>query len=146
MSVAAILALIRDVALMAGVGFVLWFVMHAEHNADELRGIKATLGQQQKWQEGETRAATTANGALSDLNNRLDALDKRGPVIVRIPMPAKVGAPATAGGASADACPSAPGAGDGVRSIDVRPVLEGPERRIATAMIECRQALDAWPK
>jgi len=146
MSIGAVLALIRDVALLAGVGFVLWYVTHAEHNADELRNIKATLGQQQQWQEGQTRAATTASGALSDLSARLDALDKRGPVIVRIPMPAAVPTAPTAAGAPANACPSAPGAGDGVRSIDIRPVLEGPERRIATAMIECQQALDAWPK
>jgi hypothetical protein len=145
MSIGAVLALIRDAAILAGVGFTLWYVMHAEHNADELRNIKATLGQQQQWQGEQTRAASTANSSLNDLNARLDALDKRGPVVVRIPVPAPLGSTAAAGSAPANACPSAPGASDGVRSIDIRPVLEGPERRIATAMIECRQALDAWP-
>lgn len=146
MTIGAVLAIIRDVALLAGVGFVLWYVTHAEHNADELKSIKATLGQQATWQEGATRAATTASNQLSDLNGRLAALNSRGPIIVRIPVPAAV-APATAPASSpAHACPSSPGVGDGVRSIDVRPVLEGPERRIATAMIECQQALDAWPK
>lgn len=140
------LAVARDVLILAALGFLLWFVTHAEHNADELKNIKATLAQTQKWQEGQTSAATTASNSLKGLNDRLDALDQRGPVIVRIPVPAASASAKSPVGTTPYAGPSACPAGSDVRSVDIRPVLERPERAIATAMIGCQQLLDAWPK
>lgn len=144
MTFTAALALAKDLFLVAAVGAVLWFVAHAEHNADQLKDLKATLGQQQRWQDAQTKASGKANDSLQALTDRLDAIDKRGPIIVRVPGPAV--AAAAASSAVVNAGTGACAAGANVRSVDIRPVLESPERTIATAMIKCQQVLDSWPK
>jgi hypothetical protein len=151
----AALALLKDLAILAALGFILWYVTHAEHNADQLKDLKANLAQVQqtqttmtRWQEEETHARTKADSALDALNTRVDALNR--PLIVRVPSNTYAALPrgASAPGSSPapNACGTQPGSLGTVRQVDIGPMLADIERRYGTALIECQRLIDSWPK
>ena len=148
-----IIALIRDGAILVGVGLILWFVWHSAHNAEELKSMKADLKQIQaneataaRWRQEQTDASEhTANGVKA-LNDRLNNAK---PVIVRVPVPAGAAAPGnpgTSGSRGANAPGAPPGPAGSVREVDVTAVLGPLERKYGTALIECQGVLDAWPR
>jgi len=155
MTFTAALALAKDLAILAALGFILWYVTHAEHNADQLKDIKANLVQVQqnqttmtRWQQEQTDARTKADQALDTLTTRVGALNH--PLIVRVPgnAPATVprGASAPGSGAAPNTCATQPGSAGAVRQVDIGPMLADIERRYGTALINCQRLIDSWPK
>lgn len=148
------LKLARDVAIVAGIAFVLWFVWDARKNKDEITSLKADIAtmkqndeQRTRWQGDITNALNTAIDKQQKLSDYLNDPAHNKPIIVRVPT--SVGVQAPAAGASASAAPNAGRVPEGhdepVQLIDIRSVWNAYFAKYGGALIDGQKCYDGWP-
>lgn len=153
MTPAAILALLRDTALVVGVGLILWLVYRGGENsvkASDLKSLQAEIAQQAKILNQWHQESTDANDQLS----RDVAAIHAAPVVVHdwmrndtCPKPPVLPATsAAASGQPASAGGSQQGPGDAARADRRDAIVADFKQRWETSLAECRAALAQWPR
>lgn len=147
MTPAAIIALIRDVAIASALGFILWSLVHYGEDIVKIRELPALQRQleanaaaEADWQKQRETADEQRSKDIASIGARID--NNHQPVIVRVP--ANPGAVPVAAGAPGS-CPAAAGPADNGSGIDRRPAVNQFEHKYESALIECRNALAQWP-
>lgn len=146
------LKLARDLAIVAGIGFILWFVWHARADKDEITSLKADIAtlkqndeQRTRWQGDITHGLETATLNQKVLMDYLSANHK--PIIVRVPASQPV--PTSAGGPAAQPA-HAGGVPEGhdepVQLIDIRPMWNAYVAKWGGALIDGQKCYDSWPQ
>ena len=152
MTPAQIVSAVRDLAILAALGFVLWYVHRADENAAAVRDLKSDTKQlvqnQQttdRWHQEQTDANTKSNDAMAALAR---AVSNQPPVIVRVPASKAPDVPAHPGEAARPA-PDEGGvpAGHGAagQEVDRRPDIAAYELKYGAALIQGQKCYDSWP-
>lgn len=149
-----IIALIRDIGLLVGVGLILWFVYKGGEDrvkASDLKSLQAEIQQQAKTLSDWRKEATDANDQLSkDVSAiNLSAATPVQHVWVRdAPCPQPAVLPATTPKAAGEPAPPGP-IQPGVRTdaaADRRDAIVAEfKRRWETELAECRALAAQWP-
>lgn len=147
MTPAQILAIIKDVAIIAGLIFVVLWIRNDGKNVVKIQDLQAVqkqlaanAAQEAAWatqrQQAEVQHAQDIQAVSAAVNAH------SAPIIVRVPAnPSPLpGTSPTATGAN----PGRGGSDDGPR-IDLRPAVSAFERKYETAFADCRSALSQWP-
>lgn len=153
MTPAAIFSVVKDGLIIAAVAFVCWFLVHTGENVVKVGDLQAVTKQLQanaeqveKWQQQKDQADGQLQIDLSKINTQppvakppVWVCNNAGPKPVPgIPGPAANVDPGAGGGIG----PDRPGTG----KVDVGPAVDAAERTIETALAECRDLRDSWPK
>lgn len=155
MTPTAIYTAVRDALIAAALGFILWYVHHADGNAAkvaDLEGVEkqltANAAQVAAWQKESIDANAQRASELAQV--RSDIAAHSAPVYVMRNVPPGPGA--LPGAAAAARCPAPQGGGAdaGPRGdlvpVDVRPELERFELKYEAALANCRAILNQWPE
>lgn len=153
MSPTAIIALVRDVVIVAALGFILWYVHRADTNAVKVSDFQAVqkqithnADQVAAWQKEATDANAQRQTEMAGIRSSIDS--QRAPVLVcnrpasGSPVPRAPAAPA--GGAAAGGTADAGPRGD-PQPVDVRPLVNQFELKYEAALASCRAVLNQWP-
>jgi hypothetical protein len=149
-SITAIIALVRDGVILGALGYILWFIHHADANAAKVRdlsGVVAQLNanalQEAAWQRESKVAETQRQAELANIAGTIAA--QRTPLFVRIPTN-----PDAVSGTPPSPSNHPPGAGGDVegsgRDIDVRQRINAFETELEGHLADCRAVLNSWPK
>lgn len=148
-----IIALIRDVAILGALGFVVLWIRNEGAQSVRKQDLKAVQSQladnalrQQQYAQ-EARDAQTQHSHDVETISAAIAAHSIQPVLVRIPPGSGPlhGISTASGNQSAASGSAHPGPGEPVPLIDIRPGLIQFEQRYENALDECRQALATWP-
>jgi hypothetical protein len=145
---AAIISLVKDIVIVAAIGFLVFiFVTYGKDvvKVADMKAVQKQLTENSatiaRWQKESTDADANHVSVLAQITASIDK--QRAPVFVRGPTcPNAVPAPAPKAGDST----SAPRVVDTGRGIDYRPVINQFELKYETALTDCYTALDKWPK
>lgn len=148
MNPAQIIALVRDVLVVVGIG---WLIFHIYRDGEDKvrrqdmevvqKQLTANAAQQARWAQERTDAETKRD---SDLRSVRDAIASNSrPVIVRVPSGGSAVSGHTAGAAS---CPAGSGGSDGTVGKDLRPAIREYEEWIEREFGDCRVVLSQWPR
>lgn len=147
------LKIARDIAILVGVGFILWFVWNAKGNKDEIANLKTDMAvvkqnaaQQTKWQGDITSGLNTAIQKQQELSAYLADPANHKPIIVRVPASSLVPGAAGAAGPPANAGGVSPGHEQAVQLLDVRPMWDSYIAKYGQALIDGQKCYDSWPK
>lgn len=154
MTLTAIIALIKDLVIVAAIGLLVYVLVTYGKDivkVADLQGLQKQITQNSKteadWRKEQTDANTKRDVDLSKVTFAIDS--QRAPVyIVRGgssspgPVPANH---AQAGGQAAGAGGADAGRGGDSQPVDVRPQINAFELKYETAIADCRAALDSWP-
>ena len=154
MSPAAIYTAVRDLLILAVIGFIAFRVYTDGKNAAKVadmaavqKQLAANAAQSAAWQKESSDANLKRQSELAQVSSAIGA--QRAPVLV-CPGPSSPGPlpshPTGAGGEpaaprSADAGPRA-----GAAAIDIRPAINAFELKYERAFADCRSVLNQWPK
>jgi hypothetical protein len=147
MTPAMIWTIVRDAAVLAALGFVIWrLVDYGEDRvkSQDLKAVQAQIAQNSKqvasWQAQAEAANAKESQDLASVDAHIAA--NHAPIIVRVPTRAGPvpGAPACPAGADPNGGGADPGSG-----VDIRPALAAFETKYEKALADCRQVVDSWP-
>jgi hypothetical protein len=154
MSPAAIYTAVRDLVILAVIGFIAWQVYALGADRVKLADMAAVTkqlnqnaAQSAAWQKESTDANAQRAAELAQVSR--DIASHASPVYVvrNAPSAGPVPAPATAAGCGAPAGGGAhAGPGDDPSAIDIRPQIALFEQRYERALADCRALLNAWPQ
>jgi hypothetical protein len=146
MTPASIIALVRDVAILAALGFVVYLLINYGKDQVKVADIKAVQVQlqhntelQAAWQKEQTDADTKRSTDLAAVASTIASHNT--PVFVR--GPACVGSVPNDPGKAGNPTGGPPSTDQG-RGIDYRPLIDQFESKYSTALIDCYAALDKW--
>jgi hypothetical protein len=147
-SIATIIALVRDAVILGALAWIILFIYHAGENADLKADMKAL--QVQLTANAKTEAKYAEEARLAEAQRQVDNQaivaavgSHTDPVFVchnpgRSAVP---GAPA----APAGSAPAAGGSDAGPRE-NLRPAISAYELKYEGSLATCRAVLEAWPK
>jgi hypothetical protein len=154
MTPSQILAIARDVVILAALGFVVWWIWRSGEDRIKVQDItavqeqlKANAKQLADWKK---ESADADAQRATDLQGVRDLIAHGKPLVVRLapaaPGPGAVPGAAT-GASGGAACPGSAdaGSGSGTRTVDLRPAIAALETRYETALADCRAVLAKWP-
>lgn len=156
MTPSQIIAIVRDVVILAALGFVVFWIWRSGEDRVKVSDMAAVEKQLAanateigKWRDQATKAEEQRNADTQTI--RADISSHSAPILVRPPAPApRTGSlPSPASGAG---CPSPiGGAADGgargsTSTVDLRPAISALELKYESALADCRAALAKWPK
>jgi len=146
-----IIALIKDVVIVAAIGLVIYVLVNygkdivkVQDMAAVQKQIAANTATEARWREERDHADQNRDAQLAQVAGAIDK--QRAPVYLMRPAAAapNPGAlPGNAGQAGNPACPT--GGSDQGLGVDSRPAINALELKYSTALIECYAALDKWP-
>jgi hypothetical protein len=154
MTPAAIIALVRDVAIVGGLAFIIWWIHTDGANSVKVADLQAVQQQitannqkQAQWAQESSDAQTQHTQDLAKIS-ALVASHATQPIIVRLPAsPGPVSDTAThASTQPSSGGPTDPGSGKPAQSINIREGLSVFESRYETELADCRAAIAIWPR
>lgn len=151
MSPTLIIAIVRDVAIVGALIFIVWWIRTSGANAVKVsdmqavqKQIAAQATQQAQWAQEARNAAIQRTQDMAQVTAAIGA--QRAPILVQ---------PATQP-ACPDHLPASPAASSsstagsgGIISgagRDIRPAINAFELKYETALADCRAAIASWPK
>lgn len=153
MTVSAILALIRDIAIAIALGFIVYRVYTDGANSvkvNDLKALKAQLDDNSKqvaqWAQDAQHAQTQRTQDMATVSAAIAS--HSAPIVVMRDRPANSG-PVSGVAVPAGAQPAGGGTTDaGARSdpVDVRPFISAFEERYEGFLADCRAEHAQWPK
>jgi hypothetical protein len=148
----AIIAVIRDVVIVAAIGIVIYLLIHYGEDVVKVtdmaavqRQITANIQTEAQWRQEQTDADSKRDTEIQQISAAIGA--QRAPVYTVQPSAAKARScavssnPITAGGQ-----PAVGGSADSGRGEDLRPAINAFELKYETALADCRSVLSQWPK
>jgi len=143
-TIAQIMALVRDAVIVAAIAFFCWKLVDYGEDQVQVSEFRALQAQvlhnsqlQQQWNKQKEQADEQRIADLASIGARIDA--QHAPIIVRVPA-------ASGPGPLPGPTPATGSADTGSGGIDIRPRINLFEHRYETALADCRAALAAWPK
>lgn len=156
MTPSQVIALIRDVLILAALGFLVWWIWRSGEDRVKVTDMAAVQKQLaanartlEQWKAQSTQAETQHAADLETIRSTL--AQHSAPILVRVPAPA-AGPYALPGASPAPRCEPAGAGGDhgatggGSRTVDIRPAVTAVEERAEEALADCRAALAKWPR
>lgn len=147
-----ILALIRDVAIVGALAFVVYRIYTDGANAVKVADMKAVQKQLDantqtvaRWSQEASDAQKQRTQDLSTIHDAIAAHSQ--PIVVLRDRPASAGtvpSPSATPGSQPAACGSAD-RGSGKDTVDIRPDISAFETKYEGALAECRAAIASWP-
>jgi hypothetical protein len=150
-----IIAVVKDVAIVAFGVWLFLFIRHSGQDAIKLADMQAVqkqiavnATQEAQWNQQHAQAEAARDESLKTINATIVA--NRTPVLLRItaPAPSANPVPGGAGGAQggnpSGGGPSAGPGGDS-QSIDLRPAINAFESKYEAALADCRAVIASWP-
>lgn len=151
----AIIALVKDLVIIAAVACTLYFVMNYGEDFVKLKDVQALQLQlkdnataEARWRQEQVNADTDKEATLSRLALAIGS--QRAPVYVLRggspsagPVP---GAPAPAGGEPARPGGTHAGSRGDLEPLDQRPAVNAYEIKYEGALADCRAGLAKWPR
>ena len=152
MTPAAIIALIRDIAVVGALAFIVWWIRTDGANSVKVTDMKAVQKQLDanskqvaQWAQEASNAQTQRSQDMAQVSAAIAAHSQ--PIVVLRDRPGSPGtvssAPTSTGGQSA-ACGSADG-GSGKDTVNIRPDISAFERKYEQALADARSCIAAWP-
>lgn len=151
-----IIALVRDVAILAGLAFVVFWIWRSGGDRVKVQDMAAVQIQltanAAKLDAWRKEAADADQKRSTDLEGvRALILQHNQPILVRTAAPAASagslpGHPLSASCVAARAGGSDAGSGGSARTIDLRPDIARLELKYESALGDCRAALAKWPQ
>lgn len=148
MPLSAYIALARDVLIVGALGYILWFIHHADANAAkvaDLQGVvtqlKANAVQAQKWEDERQNAEAQR---LIDNATVIAAVAQHNDPIRLCNTPRPNAVPGNT--ASASSNPPSAGGHDEGPGRDLRPKISAFERKYEDYFTACRVVLKEWPR
>lgn len=153
MTPAAIIALVRDVAVVGALAFIIWWIRTDGANSVKVTDMKAVQKQLDantqtvaQWSQEASHAQQQRTQDMAQVSAAIAAHSQ--PIVVLRDRPASPGtvssAPTSASGQST-ACGSADG-GSGKDTVDIRPDISAFERKYEQALADARSCIASWPK
>jgi len=150
----AIVALVKDIVIVAAIAFVFYFVRNSGEDLVKLKdvqGLKLQLqdnaSREQRWREEQINADSERDASVKQLAASIAG--QRAPVYVLRGGPADPrplpGDPAAPRGAPALACGIDRGPRADRAAVDIRPQINQFELKYETAFADCRALLSKWP-
>lgn len=143
----AIYTLVKDLIILAALGFVIFKLI--DYGEDRVKKqdlaavskqIDANAAQVTAWTRQRESADAQAKSDMADISARIGA--QRAPIIVRVP----AGASTVPGIAATSVCPTPEGGGsDNGSGVDIRASINAFELKYEGALTQCRAVLAAWP-
>jgi hypothetical protein len=149
-----IIALVRDTAVVAGIGIILWLVFRGGQDhvrAGDLKALQAQINDESeiidRWHKESTNANTKLSADLAKIN--ASAAQPARPVWLcsppNRPKPVLPAATSQAGGGNPTGGTDVPGTGPD-RLRDIGPQLNDFKQRWETILAGCRAEDAQWPK
>jgi len=142
-----ILTIVKDVAIIAGLIFVILWIRNDGKNVVKLQDLQAVqqqiasnAAQEAAWQSQRQEAEAQRVQDTQTITAAIGA--HRDPLIVRVPASANT-VPGVAP-KTASICPASGGDDAGSR-VDLRPAVAAFELKYETVLADCRSALSQWP-
>lgn len=153
MTPSAIIALIRDFAIVGALGFILWYVHRADQNdfkvqdlSADVQQLKTNAADAQRWQKEQTDATTQQASEMAKVSAAVNA--QHAPILVcpHASSPGNVPGhtPSTPGATATSGRPD-PGPGAVPQPTDIRGAIDAFELKYEGALASCRSVLAQWP-